>query len=150
MADNNDRTGYGGYYQGEKQLRYDVEALFRPMTPRSIKTAQDIRDLRLSMGSETRGGKSLTRAEFAERVRTKATTVYRWETGRSKPSGLFPRRLELIRREAEDVEDVLFEHLYSLAKRRFKSVRHRSRNRQRKVRQMGTHRAKKAGTYVPT
>ena len=41
-----------------------------------------------------RGGRGLTRKEFAERVGTTETSVYRWETERSEPHQVFINIME--------------------------------------------------------
>jgi DNA-binding transcriptional regulator YiaG len=48
-----------------------------------------------------RGGRGLTRNEFAKRVGTTGTSIYRWETERTKPHQIFIDKMNKLKEQGE-------------------------------------------------
>lgn len=57
-------------------------------------TSNDIRELRKSLG--------MSRQQFADKLNTTSTTVYRWETGKVTPIPMAMTALNQLKQEAQN------------------------------------------------
>lgn len=58
-------------------------------------TPESLKELRHRLG-EAEGGKDISQAELARRIGANGVTVWRWESGIAKPSGIAARSVRLL------------------------------------------------------